>query len=399
MNAREDYYERAQRGNGSRSPEELQADIERHRDNIDHTLLALESKLSPGELLDEGLHYLKSGPGELLANLGRTAKDNPVPVALTGIGLAWLMLSQNHSAGSTGRATEPQERASEADRASLYAHYLSQEYPFEEDEIDWILYEDLGPEAYERYQYRGYPEQEGGMQGRAARWKERAGEAASGAGEKAGEWSENARANAAELREKSRARMRSIQLRMAEATDEVRERMDRARDVAWRRTQRTGAAAAAHARSAGRQAADFFERYPLSMVALGVAAGAALGTSLPETHREDRLMGGASDRSKRQARSAAQHQTERVSRAAAAARDAALAEAEAQGLTGEELKRRGEELREKAESVAEAARTEAEQQGLTAEAAQDQVHKAREKVDRVAGAAREAAERESRERS
>ena len=401
MNAHENYREEPYpgnsegRGNGSRSPEELQADIERHRDNIDYTLSALERKLSPGELLDEGLRYVKSGPGELLANLGRAAKENPVPMALTGIGLAWLMLGQGRSTTNAERPSGSGHSA-EADPVDLYAHYLSQEYPFEEDEIDCIIYEDLGPEAYGRYQYRGSPETGTPTPGQA-KWKQRAGGAVSGAGDKAAEWSEKARANAAELQEKTRERMQSIQTRMAEAGEEARRRIEQARNVAWRRARRTGTAAAAQARSAARRAGDFFEHYPLSVVAIGVAAGAALGTSLPETRRENRLMGSTSDRVKSQAGSAVRHEVERAGHAAAAARDAALAEAQAQGLTGEGLSRQGEELRDRAEKVAEAARNEAERQGLTGEAVQEKVHEAREKVEQVAAAAREAAERDSRE--
>lgn len=88
------------RHNGQRSPEEIEQEIARTRGDMDATLSALEQRLTPGQLVDQGLDYLKrSGPKEFVTNLGDSAKQNPLPVALVGIGLAWLM--------ATGRGPRP----------------------------------------------------------------------------------------------------------------------------------------------------------------------------------------------------------------------------------------------------------------------------------------------------
>ncbi|MDT8386564.1 MAG: DUF3618 domain-containing protein [Thiogranum sp.] len=383
------------RTNGSRSPQELHQDIERHRENLDRTISELGDKLSPGELLDEGLRYMKSGPGEFFGNLMRTARDNPVPMALTGIGLAWLMVGQRNS-GSDVAAPKGEydvgETARQGGMADLYAQYLEQEYPFEEDEIDAIIYEDLGSESLGDYQARSG---RGGT--RTEEWREKGSSAASQASEKAGEWSEKARSRAGELGEQARARIDSARARMAAASADVRERSRRARDNAWRRARQARHSTASRARSAAHQAGDLIERYPLSLIAVGLAAGTALGTALPETRREDRMFGKTSDELKGRARDELQAQTERGRRTAAAARDAAMAEARAQGLSGEGLREEGRELRERAEQVAKAARAEAERQGLSAAAVEEEVHRAREKVERVAAAARDAARQEQRD--
>lgn len=79
-------------GNGTRRPEEIQAEIARTRREMDGTLSAIENRLSPGQLYDQGIAYLKDNGGtEFLQNLTRQAKSNPMPVALAGISLAWLM--------------------------------------------------------------------------------------------------------------------------------------------------------------------------------------------------------------------------------------------------------------------------------------------------------------------
>lgn len=80
------------RHNGGRRPEEILAEIERTRSDMDATLSAIEHRLTPGQLVDQGIDYLRhSGANEFVANLGGSVKHNPLPVALVGIGLAWLM--------------------------------------------------------------------------------------------------------------------------------------------------------------------------------------------------------------------------------------------------------------------------------------------------------------------
>jgi hypothetical protein len=89
-------------GSGARRPHEIQAEIDRTRREVDATLHAIEQRLAPGQLYDQGVQYLRSNGGtEFFSNLGEQAKRNPMPVALVGIGLAWLM------ARGSGSGTEP----------------------------------------------------------------------------------------------------------------------------------------------------------------------------------------------------------------------------------------------------------------------------------------------------
>jgi ElaB/YqjD/DUF883 family membrane-anchored ribosome-binding protein len=78
--------------NGGRRPEQILTEIYRTRDELEKTLIAIEHRLTPGQLVDHGIAYLRhSGANEFVHNLGGAAKQNPLPVALVGIGLAWLM--------------------------------------------------------------------------------------------------------------------------------------------------------------------------------------------------------------------------------------------------------------------------------------------------------------------
>ena len=110
------------RHNGERRPEEIQAEIARTRGDMAATLTAIEQRLTPGQLVDQGLDYLRnSGARQYVSNLGESVKSNPIPLALMGIGMAWLMATGNRrpssghesSFGSASSGPGMMERASE----------------------------------------------------------------------------------------------------------------------------------------------------------------------------------------------------------------------------------------------------------------------------------------------
>jgi hypothetical protein len=75
-----------------RTPEQIEREIEQTRRNTAATLAAIEDRLAPGRLVDEAWSYLRnSGQGQtFVSNLSATVRDNPIPVALLAISLAWL---------------------------------------------------------------------------------------------------------------------------------------------------------------------------------------------------------------------------------------------------------------------------------------------------------------------
>lgn len=92
-----------------KSSAEIQQEIDHTRAEMSETIEALRNRLSPGELVDQAMTYLKDGgAGQFTSNLGETVKQNPVPTALIGIGIAWLMMG-----GSRGsQPTSSWERSS-----------------------------------------------------------------------------------------------------------------------------------------------------------------------------------------------------------------------------------------------------------------------------------------------
>ena len=79
---------------GSKSPEEVQREVRQSRAEVEETLEAIQERLAPGQLFEQAVDYMRSSNGsDFLRNFGAAVRDNPVPVALVGTGLAWLILS------------------------------------------------------------------------------------------------------------------------------------------------------------------------------------------------------------------------------------------------------------------------------------------------------------------
>jgi ElaB/YqjD/DUF883 family membrane-anchored ribosome-binding protein len=114
------------RTDGQRKPQEILAQIDRTRSDMDSTLTAIEQRLTPGQLVDQGIDYLRrSGANQFAANLGGSVRDNPLPVTLVGIGLAWLMAAGKAGNGraragvSTGQLGERASNAAQGDSEAI----------------------------------------------------------------------------------------------------------------------------------------------------------------------------------------------------------------------------------------------------------------------------------------
>lgn len=78
----------------TKSSAQLEQEAEQTRAELATTLEELRSRITPGQLVDQTLAYAReSNVGALVRNLGRDARDNPLPLALMGAGLAWLMMT------------------------------------------------------------------------------------------------------------------------------------------------------------------------------------------------------------------------------------------------------------------------------------------------------------------
>jgi ElaB/YqjD/DUF883 family membrane-anchored ribosome-binding protein len=78
-----------------KSPEQIEREIDAQRASIGNIVDRLESKFTPGQMIDQAWGMMQNNGSTFLTNLGTSVRNNPVPAVLTSVGLLWLMMSQN----------------------------------------------------------------------------------------------------------------------------------------------------------------------------------------------------------------------------------------------------------------------------------------------------------------
>ena len=295
---------------GPKSAADLEREAQQQRDRIETRIGQIKDRLSPGQLVDELLAYTKDGGGKFVSNLGAQVSANPIPAALVGIGLAWLMTGK---AMPAARPVADQWGRDEVDVDYPYARVPSGRL------------RRVSHAADETGQWWSEFETDTGSTYRAA---------SDSLGHRAGHFTDAAGKKFAGFIDDAGNRVRQFQDESGNALDET---LGWARH-GWRQAQRnvgqqlSGASAAmsqamdgmsqavdgmrgnvagmtgtvqSQADQLSRQITALFEQQPLVAGALAFAAGAAVGASLPATGQEDRLLGEQADKLKQQAVDAA----------------------------------------------------------------------------------------------
>jgi ElaB/YqjD/DUF883 family membrane-anchored ribosome-binding protein len=236
-----------------KSPETLEREIDAQRSSIGNIVDALESKFSPGQLVDQALAYAKGNGREFFGNLGNTIKANPVPTVLTSVGLLWLMLGQNRnpvpSSAATGSGASSLGHLGE--RLSDMAHNVTDSLGSARSRIEET----------------------------AHRMKD-----------KASDVTEKASNLTGSVSDKLSSAGQRLNMGSHDASDALQEQ----------------------ARKAQSSFNYMLREQPLALAAIGIALGAAIGAALPATQREDQLMGQASDHLTDKARQVATEGYEKV---------------------------------------------------------------------------------------
>lgn len=287
----------------NKQPAEIESELEQTRAQVSSTIDAIQTKLTPGQLMDQAVDYWRGSlPADFGTNLSNSVRQNPVPVTLIGIGLAWLMMA--------GRKTDTRYRAGR--------------YELDED-FDAPAYGYAGMEEFEESDESlmqraaaGASETAETVKSKAAELRARAGESAHRLRDKASEISDRTSGAYADLR----SRATQARGRFSDKTSHARERVDYLRERSRDRYYR--------ARSSVSQMVD---EQPLVVGAIGVAIGAALGASLPATRREDEWLGEQRDNLMERTRETAREYVEPMKESAQ--RVAASAEQEIKRATGE----------------------------------------------------------------
>ncbi len=282
---REDYVTRDE-GLGGKSPEDLEAEIEQIRRELDATLRQIERKFSPAEMFDRAWHYVQGGPSDYAASLNSAVKTNPIPAALMGISLGWLMLST--------------EAARREWRGGGLEHGR-----------------DRGAEAAGR------------IRSKAQQMSHRVSETMHRASETMHRTSDKLHGAADAARSKSRewaGEGREAGSRISGAVHDWGETAHGAREGIEHGAHRY----AERARQTRGTLSEAIHEQPLLLGVLGAAAGAFLGAMLPQSRREEELFAEPGARMRRKVRETGSEQMQKAAHVAGTAAEAAKEEGERQ---------------------------------------------------------------------
>jgi hypothetical protein len=272
-------------GNGE--TDELREQIRDTRSRMSDTLDQLGERLNPEtvkEQVKDSIRQATVGKVSDIArqakeqvikmerSLVRTARDNPVPTAMIGIGLAWIILNARR------RGPETNGHSVSGDEGTGYVGELG----------------------------------EGESEGAAARLKhglekvrDQAAELGGTIKEKVSEVGERTSALASKVGEQTGALASRVGERTAAMASRARES-----------TRRVASSVAEGTKRQAQRVENQYNQTPLVFGLVALAAGLAIGLSLPSTETESRLLGDVSEKATDKAREAVRETTDKVSRVA-----------------------------------------------------------------------------------
>lgn len=283
-------------GTNSNDPDQIRAEIEQTRARMGETIDEIQERLSPERLKQQTKDTIREatiGKVEEMTNraeyemkswrsrIVQTVKDNPVPAALIGVGVGWLLMADNDH----------------------------DDYDYDND--------------YRYRQYSGastyYP---------ASTRYTGSGETHRSARDVAHEGRERINETVDEVRDRASEAAHNVQERVSETAESVRHTAEETRH----RAQETAVDLRLRAQQGVRQTKRTFwttmNENPLAVGATAAAVGALVGLAFPSTPTENRLMGERRDELVHEAKDRVQETvketTEKVKAVATEAKDAAL---------------------------------------------------------------------------
>lgn len=303
---------------GGDDPEQIREGIEQTRVEMSGTIDAIQERLNPErikeqvseavqervETVKENVYDATIGRAERMAsNFGDSAREtgsgvmetikrNPVPAALAALGIGWLWMNRQGGSSSTMR---PYRSSSGTSRGG-YIYGQNPPYGYGTNYTE-STYRSGSPYPVTDA-YRSSGSATGYGSGGDQSLTDKAGDAAEQAKEKAGDVAGQAKEKVGDVAEQA-------QERVGQFAEQAQERVG----------QFTGQAQYG-ARQAKSRFDDTLQENPLALGAVVVAAGIAVGLSLPETPWEDQLMGETRDSVMQKAQGAAQETMEKVQQVA-----------------------------------------------------------------------------------
>ena len=304
---------------------EIERELDDTRSRLDDTIGALQRKVAPGTLVDQAVEYFSEGGGmEIGRNLGRRMRDNPIPVALIGVGVGWLLLANSRQ--TNGGAQDRREgRWMRDDRfggdLDSEAEDTFQERIAAARGTVLGLTRDAGEAA------AAFRERVEAAMGAAA---ERVRSLASGAGDTLSHFADRGQAAARDLYDHGHAAASGMRDRASGAVGQMRDM--------------------------GGRTVDYVQDQPLLLGALGITVGAVIGMLVPSTRYERRVVGSLRDSLGDTAREVAGEARQRVVRVAETVLESAQEASRREGLVGTDGPKLASATRDRVADVAGRAR-------------------------------------------
>ena len=338
---------------GSTDTEEIERELDQTRSRLDTTMDVLQQKLAPGSMVDQAVEYFNEGGGmELGRNLGRSMRGNPIPIALIGVGIGWLVwanlrrgsapadswndqpwMRDNRFGGRLERDMDGGYRSGASGSGARTATH--QPMPYEAAAQD-----DLATKANRAAAQlqREAGEAEDAFQDRV----DAARATVLGLTRDAGEAAESFRRRVTEAMSSGAESVRSVVSDMGESAGQLAERgQAAARDLydygaaATSGARDRAGSAMGQMRDMGGRTVDYVQEQPLLLGALGITIGAVIGLLVPSSRYERRLAGSLRDSLGETARQVAGDAGQSVARVASSVLDAAQDSARREGLVDE----------------------------------------------------------------
>ncbi|MBT9371475.1 DUF3618 domain-containing protein [Rhizobium sp. CSW-27] len=270
-------------------PQDIEREIEQDRERIGAKLDEIQARMSPGQLIDEAMAYAKSSGGaEFLSNLGGSMKTNPMPVALMGVSLAWLMMGQKSAPpAATGSAAQGLE-----------------------DDADYPLATVTGPvrrtspvEDHHSGRYSHFVDATGNRframtdatGRRAGHFVDASGKTYRGFADSAGNRIHDIRDETGKLFDEASGWLSSTWRGLTHSAGRMGRHMAEAGRSAGQGSMQMGASLKDQTARMSDTMMRQFQDQPLIGGALAFALGAAIGAALPRTEQEDEMLGETSD--------------------------------------------------------------------------------------------------------
>lgn len=319
----------------NRSPEDIEREIEREREGLKHSIEDLQNRFSFDGVVQQVGDQFREHGGDFGRSVAQSARDNPVALALTGVGLAWMIFGGNRNADRyVDRYNAP--RGSHADRldhdvpdyaARRGAAYSGPKAAASRSTTrqpnwarDWD-HDELGTSHGASGSGSSLGDRLSGagtsvkgtasnakdaiasgsssaaqsVSSGAASARDTAYDAAGSVRDKVGSAAGSVRDTAGNVWSSTSRRAESLQTRLSEGTEHLSEEARERIAVARARAIDARDEAARRLKRGSDQVADFYDEHPLVVGAVAFAVGAAVAGALPRTRVEDEYVGGYSD--------------------------------------------------------------------------------------------------------